>query len=90
MDDSQRSQPCPKCQGGRKRFRSATFMTWLGNDLITVPNFPAWICDICGHRSYDSHALAELSMLLNPNAGTPIHPKPPDSTLPSSNNRPRA
>lgn len=67
-------QPCMHCQGGRKRLQSATLMTWLGDDLITVPNFPAWICDLCGHRTYDSHALAQLSLLLNPDAGTPVHP----------------
>lgn len=64
-------------------------MTWLGNDLITVPNFPAWICDLCGHRAYDNHALAQLSLLLNPEAGTPVHPglqikenKPPANIAP--------
>lgn len=74
MADSTNTQPCIKCQGGRKSLKSATLMTWLGNDLITVPNFPAWICDLCGHRSYDSQALAQLSMLLNPDAGTPVQP----------------
>ena len=59
------------CQGGIKRLRSATLMTWLGNELITVPNFPAWICDMCGHRHFDNRALAQLSLLLNPEAGTP-------------------
>ena len=52
--------------------QSATLMTWLGEALITVPNFPAWICDICGYRSYDSHALAQLSLLLNEDAGKPV------------------
>lgn len=70
-------QPCQRCQGGRKRLGSATLMTWLGDDLITVPNFPAWICDLCGHRNYDSHALAQLSLLLNPDAGTPVQPPLP-------------
>ena len=69
-------QPCLNCQGGRKHLGSATLMTWLGDDLVTVPNFPAWICDMCGHRSYDSHALAQLSLLLNPEAGTPVQPTP--------------
>lgn len=59
-------------------------MTWLGNDLITVPNFPAWICDLCGHRTFDAHALAQLSLLLNPEAGTPIPSsvKPVEKTPP--------
>jgi len=83
------TQPCMYCQGGRKSLQSATLMTWLGDDLITVPNFPAWICDMCGHRTFDSHALAQLSILLNPDAGTPVQPsvnpinkKPPANTPP--------
>jgi len=86
MTDPTPSQPCVHCQGGIKHLMSATLMTWLGNDLITVPNFPAWICDLCGHRIFDSHALAQLSMLLNPEAGTPIQPKlhPSDKNPPFS------
>lgn len=91
MMDPSNSQPCPNCQGGRKRLRSATLMTWLGDDLITVPNFPAWICDMCGHRNYDTQALAQLSLLLNPEAGTPVQPRmplnnenPPANTPPPS------
>ena len=74
MNDPLSTQSCLKCQGGRKSLQTATLMTWLGNDLITVPNFPAWICDMCGHRTYDAHALSQLSMLLNPEAGTPVNP----------------
>lgn len=74
MTEPAETQSCLNCQGGIKHLRTATLMTWLGNDLITVPNFPAWICDLCGHRTFDSHALAQLSMLLNPEAGTPIQP----------------
>jgi len=61
-------------------------MTWLGNELITVPDFPAWVCDICGHRTYDGEALTQLSMLLNPEAGTPIQPMklPPEKTPPAT------
>ena len=74
MSDPNPTQPCLNCQGGIKHLGSATLMTWLGNDLITVPNFPAWICDFCHQRTFDSDALAHLSMLLNPEAGTPIQP----------------
>ncbi len=74
MVDKLPTQPCLNCQGGRKHMHAVTLMTWLGNDLITVPNFPAWICDMCGHRNYDNQALAQLSILLNPDAGTPVQP----------------
>jgi len=72
MEEKSETKRCQRCQGGRMTLQSATLMTWLGEELITVPNFPAWICDLCGHRSYDSHALAQLSMLLNEDAGKPM------------------
>ena len=84
------TKPCMNCQGGIKRLRAATLMTWLGNELITVPNFPAWICDMCGHRHFDNRALAELSLLLNPEAGTPIQPIVPPTQNPPVNPPPMA
>jgi YgiT-type zinc finger domain-containing protein len=51
--------------------RLITYFTWLGSELITVPNFPAWICDVCGKREYDDKAVSWLTMLLNPTAGKP-------------------
>lgn len=46
-----------------------TYFTWLGDELITVPNFPAWICDVCGRREYDERARSWLSTLLSPDNG---------------------
>jgi YgiT-type zinc finger domain-containing protein len=45
-----------------------TYFTWMGEELISVPDFPAWICDICGRREYDTQALNQLSLLLSPTA----------------------
>ncbi len=45
------------------------YYTWIGDELITVPDFPAWVCDMCGRCEYDENALARLSLLLSPNAG---------------------
>ena len=67
--------PCNECQAGQMRRVFVTYFTWLGEELITVPDFPAWRCDVCGRREYDMHALNQLSLLLNPNAGTPTHTK---------------
>jgi len=60
---------CKECQMGRLKQRLVTYITWLGDEVITVPDFPAWICDVCGMRIYDGHALNRLSLLLSPNAG---------------------
>jgi YgiT-type zinc finger domain-containing protein len=51
--------------------RHITYFTWLGEELITVQNFPAWVCDLCGKREYDGRAVSLLAMLLNPEAGKP-------------------
>ena len=74
--------PCDECQAGVMRLRFITYFAWLGEDLVQVPNFPAWICDVCGRREYDEKSLSWLNTLLNPDAG-----KPPQSRLPE---RPRS
>jgi YgiT-type zinc finger domain-containing protein len=54
-----------------------TYLTWLGDELVTVPDFPAWCCDVCHRREYDLQALNQLSLLLSPNAGRPSgRPRP--------------
>lgn len=63
--------PCNECAAGIMHRRHITYFTWLGTELITVPNFPAWVCDLCGKREYDERAVSVLTMLLNPEAGKP-------------------
>lgn len=63
---------CSECQAGHMHRAYVAYYTWIGNELITVPDFPAWVCDICGRCEYDENALARLSLLLSPNAGKTI------------------
>jgi YgiT-type zinc finger domain-containing protein len=63
--------PCDECQAGMMRLRFVTYFTWLAEEPIMVPNFPAWICDVCGRREYDEKSVSWLTMLLNPDAGKP-------------------
>lgn len=56
---------CPECQAGVMRLKYVAYFTWLGDDLITVPEFPAWVCDVCGRRDYDSRAVSWLNTMLN-------------------------
>ena len=81
---------CDECQAGVKHLHFITYFTWLGDELVMVPNFPAWICDVCGRRDYDEKSIQWLSMLLNPDAGKPIKSRPssarpdrPPTTRPS-------
>lgn len=63
--------PCRECQAGMMRLQFMTYFTWLDNELVSVPNFPAWVCDVCNRREYDMRAVSWLNMLLSPNAGKP-------------------
>jgi YgiT-type zinc finger domain-containing protein len=67
--------PCRECQAGQLHRQYVTYFTWMGEELITVPDFPAWICDVCGRREYDTQAVNQLSMLLSPNTGKPVRKK---------------
>jgi YgiT-type zinc finger domain-containing protein len=61
--------PCRECQAGHMHRDYVAYFTWLGDELISVPDFPAWVCDICGRCEYDENALTRLTLLLSPNAG---------------------
>lgn len=66
---------CPECQTGVVRLQFLTYFTYLNSELITVPNFPAWVCDVCGRREYDAQAITWLNTLLNPEAGRRSAPR---------------
>jgi len=66
--------PCPECQAGHMHRAYVAYFTWLGDELISVPDFPAWSCDLCGRCEYDENALTRLTLLLSPNAGKTITP----------------
>jgi YgiT-type zinc finger domain-containing protein len=62
--DEETFYPCPECQVGALRPRRASYLTTLDGQLVCVPDFPAWVCDICGRREYDPASLAELQAML--------------------------
>lgn len=66
---------CIECQTGKLHLQHLTYFTWLNDELITAPNFPAWVCDVCGKREYDPRAILWLNTLLNPEAGSRKSPK---------------
>ncbi len=68
---SEETKYCPECQVGIFRREGGTYYTWIENELVIVPDFPCWVCDVCGHRDWDQNAVFQLGMLLSPSAGTP-------------------
>ena len=77
-EDSSREQcySCPECHGGNVRMQHVVYYTWVSGELITVPDFPAWICDMCGMREYDQRALSWLNIILSPDTGRKYQPQP--------------
>jgi YgiT-type zinc finger domain-containing protein len=80
------SNSCNECHAGIMQPRQLTYFTWLGDELITVPHFPAWICDVCGKREYDGKAVQWLNMMLDPNAGKPTKSRRRTPPLPRPQN----
>jgi YgiT-type zinc finger domain-containing protein len=69
VNETQYAGLCPECQTGVLRLQYLTYFTWLNEELVTVPNFPAWVCDVCGRREYDTRAITWLNTLLSPDTG---------------------
>jgi YgiT-type zinc finger domain-containing protein len=74
---------CNECPAGMMHLQFITYFTWLDKELVTVPNFPAWVCDVCGKREYDERAVNWLTTLLSPNAGQTTMPRPTRRRVPS-------
>jgi YgiT-type zinc finger domain-containing protein len=68
-DKPEETFQCTECQAGMMHLRHITYFTWLDEELVTVPNFPAWVCDVCGRREYDASAISWLATILNPETG---------------------
>lgn len=55
---------CPACQVGHFHLKLVTYYAWHGEHLITVPDFPSWVCDVCSRTEYDEKAVSQLKSLL--------------------------
>lgn len=72
INEKYHNATCRECQVGHFNLNAVSYFTWLGEELVVIPDFPAWVCDVCGLRVYDDYALTQLNFLLNPSAGKPI------------------
>jgi YgiT-type zinc finger domain-containing protein len=80
---------CPECLAGVMHMEAVTYFTWLNKELVTVPNFPAWVCDMCGRREFDARAITWLNTLLNPGAGRSSSQKSQRDSRISSSDQPQ-
>jgi len=68
--EPQETYSCPECQAGILRLQHITYFAQMSGEYIAVPEFPAWVCDVCGRREYDHRALSWLNVLLDPQTGS--------------------
>jgi len=57
---------CPRCQYGRCRPASATLVTIQQGLVISAPNTPAYVCDVCGYQEFEPEAVHRLRRLIGP------------------------
>lgn len=81
---------CPHCYFGRIQPGKRSFAARTNGKPVMVPDFPAWICDVCGKREYDLDALNNLALLLSPMPRKLIGIKPARSLRKGSSEQPGA
>jgi YgiT-type zinc finger domain-containing protein len=81
---------CPHCYFGRIRPGKRSFTARTNSKPVMVPDFPAWICDVCGFTIYDPASLLNLQRLLtNPSKPRFTHPAPKNAEPLSANSQPQ-
>lgn len=55
---------CEECGIGHCRPVLDPYLMKIGKHMLTMPNSPAYACDICGHRFFDDNFLYTIHYLL--------------------------
>lgn len=42
-----------------------TYFTWIKGEMVTVPDFPIWVCIMCDYQEYDPRVVDWLSSVLD-------------------------
>lgn len=75
---------CPHCQAGNLTLRRMVYARWYGAQFVTVPNFPSWVCDVCGALEYDRAALEQVRMILGREARSAPEPARRPASAPAT------
>lgn len=55
---------CSQCQIGHFHTESRPYVRVVDGMLLSVPNMPALICDVCGYQDFDREGLTRVEALL--------------------------
>jgi YgiT-type zinc finger domain-containing protein len=67
MEHSSQQYSCPECHSGHMKTVGTFLFVERAGMPLCIPDFPAWVCDLCGLREYDRLALSELEVMLDTN-----------------------
>lgn len=51
---------CPRCGVGRCQPTVATFVDTFADSILSIPNVPAYICDVCHFAEFEQSAIELL------------------------------
>ncbi len=54
---------CPHCLAGTLNLKRLVYARWYGRHFVTIPNFPSWVCDVCGSLEHDAAALEQVRII---------------------------
>lgn len=62
---------CTECLVGTIQPARSFYCQWSNGHFVAAPDFPAWICDVCGWREYEREAVVDLQTLIDLNLSQP-------------------
>jgi YgiT-type zinc finger domain-containing protein len=69
---------CQTCHIGHVNLRLTTYIQQYGETLISVPNTPAWICDVCHEQQFDASSIQRIELLVGQAGPPPNRYRPKD------------
>jgi len=67
---------CPRCMVGRIQRKRIPYASVIEGQLLTIPRFPAWVCDVCHAYMYDPAAMSRLEASLSARQQPKKTPRP--------------
>jgi len=77
-------ETCPRFMFGRIKRKLIPYTLIIDGQLLCVPRFPAWACDVCHAYMFDPAAMSRLEASLSARQKTKKSPQARHHAAPSS------
>ncbi len=61
---------------GHMDLKLTVYVRQYGETLISVPNTPAWVCDVCHERQFDPESVQRIETLIGQDGPPPNRYRP--------------